>query len=1060
MKCPRCHTDNPQDSDFCGKCGTRLSPAPGSDSSSGPGSNAGPIPPPSSSNIPAFQTETLRTPVKELATGALFANRYQIIEELGKGGMGRVYRVLDKKLNEEVALKLIKPEIASDSETIERFSTELKLARKISHRNVGRMYELMEEAGLHFITMEYVPGEDLKSFIRRSRQLAVGTAAGIARQICEGLSEAHRLSVIHRDLKPSNIMIDKAGNVRIMDFGIARSLEAKGITGAGMMIGTPEYMAPEQVDGKAADQRSDLYSLGIILFEMLTGRLPFEGETPLSVAVKQKSEKPPDPRAISPQIPDSLSRLILKCLEKPPDRRFQSADEVLAELGRIEKDLPTTPQPHPITARKPLTSKQITVQFTLKKAIWPAVIFLAVLVAGFALLKFLPHKAGPKRAVAVIGFKNQTGDASLDYLQEAIPNLLITSLEQSGRFRVTSWERLKDLLRQTGKDEKAIADESAGFEVCRKEGVDALILGSYIKAGDAFATNVQVLDASTKQILKTASAKGDGVSSVLKTQIDEISRDISRGIGAASAKIELASPKVADLTTNSMEAYNYFLRGRDDYEKFYYADARKFLEKAAAIDPSFAVAYLYLGKTAAQIYDDKASKDALEMAKKYSAKATEKERLYIEAAYAGAVEGNAEKKVRLLEALAKAYPQEKEAHYELAQIYTDAINLPQAIAEFEKALALDPGFGLALNQAGYVYARIGNYDKAIQCFERYAAINPGQANPVDSLAELYFRMGEFDKAEAKYREALEIRPDFYVSCNGLAHVFAVQENYPEALRWIGEFSKRAPLVLEKVEGQWMKTFYEYFLGRWKESRIALASIKEQSAKANLTLVAAFTDWMTAYLLADLGEYEQARKAFQSYSTWGLEHDSQSKNFYSTSLACFNGWIDMKQGRLDSARAKVAEIEPLLPNIESGLGDAVTWVQRLLEAEVYLAENALDKAVEAGAKIVPPNFQSMNGPLLALYNIPFLKDVLARAYAKKGNLDKAIIEYERLTTIDPKSQIRYLIHPLYRYRLGLLYEKKGLMDKAKDQYKRFLEGWKDADPTHPELADARKRLAAL
>ena len=164
--------------------------------------------------------------------------------------MGKVYRVLDKKLSEEVALKLIKPEIASDKETIGRFSNELKLARKISHRNVGRMYELMEDEGMHFITMEYVAGEDLKSFIRRSRQLAVGTAIAIGRQVSEGLAEAHRLGVIHRDLKPSNIMIDKEGNVRIMDFGIARSLAAKGITGAGIIIGTPEYMSPEQVEGK------------------------------------------------------------------------------------------------------------------------------------------------------------------------------------------------------------------------------------------------------------------------------------------------------------------------------------------------------------------------------------------------------------------------------------------------------------------------------------------------------------------------------------------------------------------------------------------------------------------------------------------------------------------------------------------------------------------------------------------------------------------------------------------------------------------------------------------
>ena len=263
MKCPKCQFENPTDSSFCAKCGTQIKPSKEKFFSS---------------------TETLKTPIKELATGTIFAGRYEVIEELGKGGMGKVYKVFDKKIKEKVALKLLKPEIASDEETIGRFSNELKFARKIAHRNVCRMHDLGEEQGTHYITMEYVSGEDLKSTILRVGQLSVGKTISTIKQVCEGLAEAHRLGVVHRDLKPQNIMIDKEGNAKIMDFGIARSLKAKGITDAGVMIGTPEYMSPEQVEGKEADQRADIYALGVILYEMLTGHVPFEGDTPFSVA--------------------------------------------------------------------------------------------------------------------------------------------------------------------------------------------------------------------------------------------------------------------------------------------------------------------------------------------------------------------------------------------------------------------------------------------------------------------------------------------------------------------------------------------------------------------------------------------------------------------------------------------------------------------------------------------------------------------------------------------------------------------------------------------------------
>jgi len=309
--CPNCNSGNPTDSKFCKECGTQL---------------------PVSMDIPSH-TKTLEIPTGELTKGNTIAGRYEVIAELGEGGMGRVYWIQDTKVNEEVALKLIKPEIAADKKTIERFKGELKTARKIRHKNVCGMYDLGEEGGLHFITMEYVSGENLKSLIKREKRPDTETIISIATQVCEGLSEAHRLGVVHRDLKPSNIMIDKEGNARIMDFGIARSLRTKGITDSGVIIGTPDYMSPEQVVGKDIDQRSDIYSLGVILYEMITGQVPFVGDTPLSVAYQHRHEPPPDPRTINDQIDERMSHLVLKCLEKDKENRFQSAEEVLLALA-------------------------------------------------------------------------------------------------------------------------------------------------------------------------------------------------------------------------------------------------------------------------------------------------------------------------------------------------------------------------------------------------------------------------------------------------------------------------------------------------------------------------------------------------------------------------------------------------------------------------------------------------------------------------------------------------------------------------------------------------------
>ena len=1040
--CLSCQTSNPDTANYCNNCATPLHETRPQD-------------------IPNAVTQTIESHSWNLETGTTFGGRYQIIEQLGRGGMGWVYRALDIKTREEVALKLIRPDIASDQRTLERFVNEIKLVHKISHRNIGKMYHLGEDQGIHYITMEYVPGEDLKSFIRRSRRLDVGTTVAIAKQVCSGLSEAHNAGIVHRDLKPGNIMVDRDGNPKILDFGIARAVGSLGVTAEGIVIGTPEYMSPEQVEGKDSDCRSDIYSFGVILFEMVTGRVPFAADTPFAVAFKHQSEKPSRPQDLNPQIPSQLSAIILKCLEKDRQKRYQSTEDVCRDLSQVEETIQTAALAAPWT--KPTTRKTRpakTQPFFRRKALVPALVFLGLLVAGIAVMEIIPKAAGTAHTVAVVGFENLTGDATYDYLKKAIPNLLITSLEQSKYLNVMSWERLNDLVGQKDRRMVTSAERDLWFEICRREGILAIVLGSFTKADNMFATDAKIYEVQTKNLLKSVSSKGEGVGSILRTQIDELSREISKGVGLSERAAAWDAVPISKVTTASMEAYELFLRGQEDFDRYYYDEARRSLEMAVQRDSEFALPYYYLTRVYSALADAPRAAESMEKFKKYGKAdiGKGKEGLYA-AALSALVEKDQEGYVKGLKDVVSAYPDDKRAHVDLAWFYKNGKKYDEAIIEFGKALEIDPAFGYALNMLAYTYAEMGESEKALKTFEHYAAVLPDDANPHDSMGDLYFFYGKFDKARAKYEQALAIRPEF-PSAWKLAYLHAMDGDYGQALKWIDHLITNAPTDGIRAQGYQWKGFFDSIMGRFAE---ALAELGRAEAMARASGNAELVDitlrgalW-TCY---DWGKFDLCRTYLERRLAYRAETGQGTQSLNKVYELLYSGLLDIKNGDITLARKKLVEIQAISGSIAEKEKLFNQLAVNLLKREVLFAGGAYDEAVRVFREGPPVQVN------LALYmtvqqkNLPFQADFAARVFAKKGETDKAIAEYERLVSPDPGVRDGALIHPFSRFRLAALYEANGAPEKAAEQYEAALKVWNNADPGLAEVSIARKNLAAI
>ena len=1026
-KCPKCQHENPDDTLYCGKCATRL-----------------PFP------EEAEVTETLETPKEELTTGSTFAERYQIIEELGKGGMGRVYKVLDNETNEKIALKLIKPEIASDKKTIERFKNELTTSRKIRHKNVCGMYYLGEDKGRNYITMEFVSGEDLKSSIRRFGNLPVGKAISIAKQICDGLEEAHSLGIVHRDLKPNNIMIDDKGNARIMDFGIARTVKEKGITSSGVMIGTPEYMSPEQVEAKEVDQRSDIYSLGIIMYEMLTGRLPFEADTPFAVGIKHKSEIPKVPNEYNAQIPDELSGVILKCLEKVKEDRYQDAREVRSEMEKIEQGLRTSDRVTP--KKKTLTSREITVKFKKRKVLIPVLTSVMLLVAALSFWLFRPRKETSlpvnqdKPSLAIMYFKNNTGDQDLDHWRTMLPNLLVTDLTQSKHLRILAEDKLFNILIDLGKTEAETYSSDVLAEVAEKGRVSHILQGAYAKAGNEFRINVTLQDTITGELISSESVSGQGEESIFSL-VDELTRRVKTSFNLTQAQIASDIDKeVGTVTTRSPEAYIHYVRGIGHDITGEYKKVIESMQKAVAIDPDFASAYNVMSWAYSYMYDIVASRKCAIKALELSTRLPDRERYRIqgnvyldhERTYAQALEA--------LSKLVELYPDDISGNNSLGNLYSLIGDLDSAALHYEAAIQSGSEDVSIYTNLASNYSAQGLYDKAVEICQQFLEEKGDSVYIRRCLTRIYNEQGRFDLALVEAERALRMAPQLWQNIvrKGEVHLYRGELEEAEA-----EFEKL--LLMDEREARgvglgWLIAMCR-LEGRFQEAlHLAEQALLLSEEWEQPTWIGHWHHFI-AQIFLDTSKPKLALEEVRQAYAFALEDDDPYRQRV---YLVVEGLVYLEMKAVKEAEETASRLKR---SVDQSPNKKNLFFYEFLQGNIHLSKKNIGQAQHALNK----------GRLLlgvnSWWHFPFA-DALAKAYLQTGDLDKSASEFHRAAQLKPGVSDHGPIYARSFYYLGQIYEKKGVKNLASENYRKFLFLWKDADSGLLEVDDAKKRLAGL
>ncbi|MGA8636871.1 MAG: tetratricopeptide repeat protein [Candidatus Sulfotelmatobacter sp.] len=808
-----------------------------------------------------------------LQTGDVLGGRYEILQMLGEGGMGAVYKARDRELDRFVALKLIRPELAANPSILARFKQELLLSREVTHRNVIRIYDLGDADGVKFITMEFVEGQDLRSLIQEKKKFPPEEAVELMQQVCRALEAAHTLGIIHRDLKPQNIMRDQTGRILVMDFGLARMVEGDGMTQTGALVGTMEYMSPEQAMGKNLDQRSDLYSMGLILYELLTGKMPFKAESAVASLLKRNQEQAAPVSDHDQTIPRALSNIVAKCLERDPALRYQTATEFLQDLEIWQGKSAAA------TLRFP-TSEKPWGQTIPWHWIGGTAAVLALAITGFLLRAelFKPGKkataTGPAVSLAILPFRNASGDPSFDWLGPSLAEMLSTDVGQSARLRTASPTSLHQIFTDLRISSATVLDPATIRRVADFSNADRVVWGQYAKFGDQIRIDATLQDIKND---RTVPLKIDVQSE------KEIPGAVDRLAESIRQKLALPENVLKELKATSFQPSSKSIAALRDYNEGIglqrdgkNLEAQKQFEAAAKEDPTFAMAFSRLAQAYSSLGYDSEAEQSAKKAVELSQDLPEAEKYLISAIRSQATK-NYPEAIKAYETLAQASPDNFDVESALASLYKDSGNLAKAREYYQKLLSANPKNVMATLEMGRIALKSGDPQGSLDPLNRAYTLSIQMNNQEQKAASLHF-MGVayvmLSKPEESMRneeEALAIwrrigqKRGLALSLNEMASVQAMLgkpkealANFQEALqvrREIGDKRGLGDSLIDLGNFYDGSSDYDQALKMYKEALQLQRDLGNESLQA-----ICLNNIGTAY--SEKGQYEDALTYFQ------------------------------------------------------------------------------------------------------------------------------------------------------------------------------------------------------